>query len=85
MGTCYRHGWIELKSKITIGSHQIYNSTHYCRFDALVVELFTKHEFGLFDFSMSAAMVFNNNRNVKNTCRMVITQVLDENRSLFFI
>ena len=34
---------------------------------------------------MSSAMDTNNNRNVENQCRIVITQVLDENRCLFLI
>ena len=34
---------------------------------------------------MSSAMVTNNNRNVKNQCRMVSPQVIEENQSLFFI
>ena len=34
---------------------------------------------------MSSPIVTNNNRNVKIQCRFVITQVLDENQSLFFI
>ena len=34
---------------------------------------------------MSSAMVTNNNRNVKIQSRIVIPQVLDENRYLFLI
>ena len=32
---------------------------------------------------MFSAMVSNKNRGVKNQCRIVIPQVLDENQSLF--